>query len=448
MRALIKKIVIAALVLEARLVLARTKPKVIAVTGSVGKTSAKDLLYTVVSSTFSAKKNEKSLNSEFGVPLTILGLKTAWSSPMGWLLNLGFGIWRLGFPGEKYKFLVLELGADKPGDIKTLSSWVRPKLGVITGIGSEVPVHVEFFRDIEALVSEKSELLRALPEDGTAIVNRDDARAWEMREATRARVISYGFASDANIRGDNLHTSYDDPLDSARGKKPKGINLRVDYAGKSVPVRLCGVLGKGHAYAALAAFAVGANLGINVVTISDALGRHKFTPGRLRILPGKNGSTIIEDTYNSSPSAVKLALETLHELELTVSPMADSQPQPRKVAVLGDMLELGEYSEGEHRKVGTWIRGVADVLVCVGEKAKWIGESAIEDGFDKGSVHEFGNSQEAGKFLSSFVLSGDMVLLKASQSVRLERATEQLLEDPTKASELLVRQEKERRRKM
>ncbi|MEK7535796.1 MAG: Mur ligase family protein, partial [Patescibacteria group bacterium] len=388
--------------------------------------------------TTSVRKNEKSLNSEFGVPLTILGLKTAWNSPIDWLINLLTGFYRAITYSLKPKtypqYLVLEMGADHPGDIKYNVTNFKPTIGVLTGIGTEVPVHVEFFSTIEDLVREKSELLKALPEDGIAIINRDDARAWEARDSTRAHVISYGFTGDANIKGDNLRISYADT------GQPKGMNLRVDYAGKSVPVRLCGVLGKGHAYSALAAFAVGVNMGMNIINIADALGRHKFAPCRLRILEGRNGSTLIDDTYNSSPSAVKLALETLYDINL-----GSRIPSCRKIAVLGDMLELGEYSESEHKKVGTWIRGVIDVLVCVGERAKWIGESAISDGFPPDHVHYFPDSVSSGNFLTSDfdIRASDVILLKASQSVRLERATEALLVDPSKANELLVRQEKE-----
>ena len=438
MKEIIKKIVAKILEWEARLVLARQRPKIIAVTGSVGKTSAKDLIYTVVRSTFTARKNEKSLNSEFGVPLTILNLKSAWSSPILWFLNLCFGLWRSVLPGEKFKFLVLEIGADHPGDIKYLSSWTRPKIGIITGMGNEIPVHVEFFPDIESLGSEKSELLRVLPEDGRAILNRDDARVWDMRAESVAKITSYGFSPGANIHADNFHTNF-----------PKGISFRVDYAGKSIPVRLSGVIGRGAAYAALAAFAVGTELGINVVTIAEALGKHQFAPGRMRILEGYNNSTLIDDTYNSSPAAVKLALETLHDINLDAEgPSGPSASKSRKIVVLGDMLELGIYSEQEHKKVGTWIRGIADMLVCVGERAKMIGESAIEDGFDPDQVHYCSNSYQAGQLLVSSIQQSDIVLLKASQSIRLERATEMLLADPSHSHTLLVRQEKEWKRKI
>jgi len=437
MKEIFKKIVVVILTLEARLMLARNKPRIIGVTGSVGKTSTKDLIYTVVSSAYSARKNEKSLNSEFGVPLTILNLKSAWNSLVGWLINLGFGLWRAIILNSQFivQYLVLEIGADHPGDIKSLVSWLKPEIGVLTGFGNEVPVHIEFFPTIGDLVREKSELLKALPEDGTAIINHDDERAWEAREVTEAKVLSYGFNENSDVHGDNFHISYENDL-------PKGVNFRVDYAGKSVPVRLCGVLGNGVAYSALAAFAVGTTQAINVVSIAEALGSHLFAPGRMKILKGINHSILIDDTYNSSPTAVKLALDTLHDLN-TETRFRNPVSVCRKIAVLGDMMELGEYSEQEHKKVGTWVRGIADVLVCVGERAKLIGKGAINDGFEKNNVHELSNSQEAGKFLVGFVKEGDIVLLKASQSIRLERATEQLLADPTKASELLVRQEKE-----
>ena len=419
------------LTILARATLLKYKPKVIAITGSVGKTSAKDLIFSVVSSSFYARKSEKSFNSEFGVPLTILGLPNAWRDPLAWLVNFFRGLGLIAFPHKYPKWLVLEMGADHPGDIKSLVSWVRPRIGVLTGLGSEVPVHIEFFPSIESLVKEKSELLRNLDSFDIAIINCDDERAWHMRGSTQAQVLSYGFAKVASVQADSLHVNYDT-------KGPVGMGFRIDYDGKSLPIRLFGVLGKGHAYAAMAAFATGAVLGINLVSIAEALARHTFAPGRMRILEGLHSSVLIDDTYNSSPSAVKLALESLQELNL-----AKHFPNGRKIVVLGDMLELGEYSQVEHEKVGTRIRGVVDVLVCVGKKAHTIGESALVDGMQKDNVIFFDNSREAGVFLADMLTEGDIVLLKGSQSMRMERATEILLADHSKTQELLVRQEKE-----
>ena len=425
-----KKIIVWFLQAEAQAVIRRYKPKIIGVTGSVGKTTTKDLIYSVLSGNFSVRKNIKSFNSDIGMPLTVLDLPNAWLSPFAWLKNLLLGFWKVSiyyllsitYP----KYLVLELSADHPGDIKSPVSWLKPEIGVITGFGNEIPVHAEFFHNIESLIEEKGELLKVLPENGVAILNIDDARVWGMRGNTRAHIISYGFDQEAKIRGDGFHISYNEE------GLPKGIGFRIDYEGKSVPVRLSGVLGKGHAYAALAATAVAVKLGMNLVAISQALSEHVFSPGRMRILDGLRGVIIIDDTYNSSPAAVKIALEAIHELK-----------SGRKIVVLGDMLELGKYSESEHKKVGTWVRGVTDTLVCVGERAKVIGESAITDGFVKNNVHFFSDSYKTGNFLKDFVTTGDMVLLKASQSIRLERATEMLMANPSQASELLVRQEKE-----
>lgn len=425
--------------------LARRRPHVIGVTGSVGKTSTKDSMAAALTVGLSIRKNEKSYNSELGVPLTVLGLKSAWGSPIGWFWNILLGAFRAALRVTRYQYLVLELGADKPGDIDSLVNWLKPEIGVLTGFGGEVPVHVEFFQNIESLVAEKGKLLEALPEYGMAVINRDDARAWEMRGLTKARLVSFGTSAVADVRAEGLRISYDER------NKPKGLSFRVDVAGKSIPVRLFGVLGKGHMYAALAAIAVASELGLNLLKVVAALEAQKAPSGRLCLLAGINDCTIIDDTYNSSPAAVKLALETLHDLELPeASPPgtgALSSGKPRKIAVLGDMMELGKYSQEEHRKVGSWLPGVADVLVCVGERAKWIGESAAADGFPHDHVHYFPDSKSTGLFLSKSVHPGDLVLLKASQSIRLERATEMLLADRSKAGELLVRQDKEWKRK-
>src|SRR3989338_8371760 len=426
-----KKIIVKILEWEARLMLSRHKTHIIGVTGSVGKTSTKDAIAAALSTSLAVRKNEKSYNSEFGVPLTILNLKSAWSSPFGWLINIIIGLWRACtdyLPTSSY--FVLEVGADHPGDIGRLVKWLKPVMGVVTGFGSEVPVHVEFFPSIESLVAEKGKLLESLPEDGVAFINRDDARSWDMRSLTRDRVVSFGTSADSMTKADGVRISYDE------GGKPKGTSFRVDIAGKSIPVRLCGALGKGHMYAALAALAVANELEVNLLNAVAALEAHRPPPGRLRVLAGINGSTLIDDTYNSSPAAVKIALDTLHELEVT----------GRKIAVLGDMMELGQYSEQEHRKVGSWLPGVVDVLMCVGERSKWIGDEAQKDGFKKESIYYFADSVATGQFLvSDFgIRASDLILLKASQSIRLERATEMLLAEPSRSSELLVRQDKER----
>ncbi|HEY4518106.1 MAG TPA: UDP-N-acetylmuramoyl-tripeptide--D-alanyl-D-alanine ligase [Candidatus Paceibacterota bacterium] len=440
-----KKIIVKILQWEARLLLARYKPHIIGVTGSVGKTSTKDAIAAALSSSLHIRKNEKSYNSEFGVPLTILDLKSTWggfvTNIFGWSFNILVGLWRActyGLPTSTY--FVLEMGADHPGDIASLVKWARPEIGVVTGLGGEVPVHVEFFPSVESLVSEKGRLLEALPATGVAVLNRDDARVWDMRELTRARVVSFGTSADANVKADGLRVSYD-----ASGK-PKGISFRVDIDGKSIPVRLCGALGKGHMYAALAALAVANELGVNLLNAVAALEGHKTPPGRLRVLAGINGSTLIDDTYNSSPAAVKVALEVLHELEIAAPHFAEAS-RGKKIAVLGDMMELGEYGEQEHRKVGGWLPGVADVLVCVGERSKWVGEEAQKDGFKKENIYYFADSVSASDFLKTFVKPNDVVLLKASQSIRLEKATEMLLPEPSRASELLVRQDKEWKKK-
>ena len=435
MRNILRKFVVNILTLEARVILSRCKPVIIAVTGSIGKTTTKDLIYSILSSKLSIKKNNKSYNSEFGVPLTILGLESAWRSPLGWILNILSGLLKAITyylaPNTFPKYLVLEVGADHPEDIKRLVRWLRPEMGVVTGLGNEVPVHVEFFKNIDELVEEKSNLLRALSRDGQAIVNRDDARAWEMRSESKAPVTGYGFSPGSDILGSDLHITY------SNSGEPTGMVFRLDYDGKSVPVRLSGVLGKGSAYGALGAATVGLELGINLIQISEALSMHPFAPGRMRILAGINGAVLIDDTYNSSPAAVRMALDTLHEIK------SETGFPSRKIAVLGDMLELGEYSEREHKKVGEWLRGVADVIVCVGPLAHIMGESALVDGCEKRQVHFFATSTEAGDFLKTFVQPGDTILLKASQSIRLERATELLLADPSLASSLLVRKEKE-----
>mgnify|MGYP001594862453 FL=1 len=191
MKAVLKKIIVWLLTLEAKVVLARFKPKIVAITGSVGKTSAKDAIYAVLTTKFSARKSEKSFNSEIGAPLTILGLPNGWNNPLAWLVILVSGalvlFWR------KYPdLLVLEIGADRPCDIKNLASWIKPEVVVITRF-AKVPVHVEFFASPRQVIEEKMNLVRALKENGILILNGDDDDILEAQSEIRQKAVFYGF---------------------------------------------------------------------------------------------------------------------------------------------------------------------------------------------------------------------------------------------------------------
>jgi UDP-N-acetylmuramoyl-tripeptide--D-alanyl-D-alanine ligase len=435
MKSFFKRTIVAVLRWEAQQVLKKYHPRIIAVTGSVGKTSTKDAIFAVLSQTEHVRKSDKSFNSEIGLPLTILGRPNAWSNPLRWLQNILDGLFLILLPTQYPHWLVLEVGADRPGDIKSLASWLVVDVAVITRL-PDVPVHVEYFDSPEAVVEEKASLIRALRPEGTLIVYADDARTdmLAMRAKEKgAHVITFGLSDAADVRGINFS------LLQERGKAEWPIGMSVDaYTdGTALPLSVLGVIGAPPLLSIIAASAVGKALGKNMQEIAEGVRLYEPPKGRMRILPGIKRTLVIDDTYNSSPAASEAALDALNLL----------QPPVRKIAVLGDMLELGKHSVEEHRKIGAYAARTANLLVTVGVRARDIAAGALDAGMRDETILQFEDALQAGEALQALVQEGDCVLVKGSQGVRTERIVERLMDQPERASELLVRQEKDWRKR-
>ena len=325
---------------------------------------------------------------------------------------------------------MLEVGVGKPGDIKRTASWLHSDAIIITGIG-DMPPHIEFFSSHKHLVEEKTSLIQTLKKDGMLILNGDDKVVLEMKEKTKNIILIYGFEEGADILGSADSIFYTD-----KGE-PEGIIFRADVEGTSLPVVIDGVFGRNHVYASLAALALAYSQKFNLVTAVGALKNYDVPAGRMRLLEGINNSLLIDDTYNSSPLAAKSAIKTLGEVKTT----------GRRVAVLGDMLELGKHTIEAHKNIGKLAKEVVDVLVVVGPRAQAIKEGAIEEGMNKENIFEFINSNEAGKFMKNFVKRNDLILIKGSQGMRMERAVEAILSDQKNKEKLLVRQDEEWKKK-
>jgi len=430
----IKKIVVAILTLESRLVIKKYKPFIVAVTGSVGKTSAKDAIYAILAARGGhVRKSDKSFNSEIGMPLTVLGVANAWRDPSAWFSNICRGLDLIFFKNEYPDTLVLEAGADHPGDIGRLVSCFKPDIAVISKVG-DVPVHVEFFPSVEAVLKEKLKLAQAVKKGGTVVLYADDAKLKDLKFDGRT-VMTYGLDKDSTVKGSqpSILCKEDGVI-----KKPAGISFTLENNGKSAQIALDGVLGAQHEYPVLAAAAVGIARGMNLEAVVKAVQGYEPPRGRMNIIAGIKGSTIIDDSYNSSPTALALALAALGEIEGAT----------RKIAVLGDMMELGSFSVDEHRKAGALVAQTldadrVDLLVTVGQRAKRIGEGAIEAGMKSSRIYSFDDSNEAAAKIKDIMKAGDIILVKGSQSPRMERITKALMAEPTRAAELLVRQEKE-----
>ncbi len=422
-----KKTIVKILELEAKAIIKKYQPQIIAVTGSVGKTSTKDSIYSVMAKNFYARKSEKSFNSDIGVPLTVLGCDNAWNNPVKWLSNIWKGLSYIIFKKSYPEWLVLEVGADRPGDIKKITKWLKPNIVVVTKFAS-VPVHIEYFKSKDEVVAEKGNLVSALKHDGVLILNSDDADVFAFKNKTSNKIITYGMIGEAEVKATNYSVYYKEDTG-----EPYGVHFKVEYTNNCLPVKIIGTLGYNNIYSSLAALTVGVSLGLNLVEAAENLSRHVAPRGRMNLLKGIKRSTIIDDTYNSSPVALNSALETLRDLKT----------KNRKIAVLGDMMELGKHTSDEHKKAGIVAATACDLLVTVGLRARTIAESAIDAGLDEDSVLQFDTSVEAGKYIKDILQEGDVILVKGSQSVRAEKIVKEIMFDVNRSAELLVRQEPE-----
>lgn len=414
MKAFIRSIIGALLAFKARSYLKKHRVQVIAVTGSVGKTSTKEAIYKILSSKFDVYSSNKSFNTEFGISLAVLQeAESGFSSLIAWLKIL----WRAFFQKKKvYKKVVLEMGADKSGDIKKLVKIAAPKIAVVTAVK---PVHLAEgqFANLEAIAKEKGTLVSYLPREGMAILNNDDEYVRRMQ--TPAGKFSYGIKSPAMLTASNIKAG------------AKNLKFKASFRGQTgefvVPV-----IGAFQVYVLLPAIAVGLQLGMKLGECASALNDFQLPCGRMNPIVGVNRSQIIDSSYNASPTTVATALEVLREIKSS-----------RKIAALGTMNELGEMTHEAHIEIGKKVAGVADVLVTVGNEAPTIKRGALESGMKEDQIFTFFDSEAAGNFLKNRLKQGDLVLVKGSQNrVRMERLVKLIMKEPHKADQLLCRQGK------
>ncbi len=423
MKEIFKKIIVKILTFEAKILLKRTKPQIIAITGSVGKTSIKDAIYEVLKNHSHVRKSEKSFNSEIGVPLSVLGLPNAWNNPFKWIKNILDGAITMIHPGKYPKVLVLEMGVDRPGDMERLTAWIKPDVVVLSRL-PDVPVHVEYFSSPEAVAKEKEKLVRALKPDGVLVFNQDDEKVVKIAQSIFQQSIGYSRYASSPFMASKDKIVYEHG-------KAVGYEFTLTHLDSAVHTRILGSLGVQHAYNYAAAGAVASAYGISLEEVVNALLTHVPPPGRMRLIPGIKETLLIDDTYNSSPIASEQSLKTLGEL----------RGVKRRIAVLGDMMELGQFSIREHERIGRLVTASADILVTIGVRARGFSKGAIEQGMSAENIFEFDDALKAGKELQTFIKPGDVILVKGSQSIRAERFVEELMAEPAHAEDLLVRQD-------
>ncbi len=406
----------------ARAILKKYQPKIIGITGSIGKTSTREAIYAVMQSRFSVRRSQGNYNNELGVPLTIIGAESAGRSVFGWLKIFFKSASMLRKTVDYPEILVLEMGADHPGDIAYLTKLAPCNVGVATKVG---PAHLEYFGNVNGVLKEKRKIVEHLSPDGFAVLNYDDELVRSMAEKTKARIITYGLDDGADVRG--VEIAY-----SGKGLNIEGINFKISYQGKSVPMFLPRVFGEHQLYSALAAAGTGIAFGINLVEVGEGLKNYQPPKGRMNIIPGIKDSVLIDDTYNSSPQASQAATRAIGKLETSVV--------TRKVAILGDMLELGETAEQEHYELGKAVAEAGfQLLIAVGQYRDELARGARENGLKGLFVYE--NSDKVLENIEEIVRENDLILLKGSQGARIEKITKALMKDKSKAKDLLVRQD-------
>ncbi len=354
-------------------------PRVVGITGSVGKTTTKELVARVLAQRYRVLRSQGSFNNEIGLPLTLLELT------------------------PEYDYVVLEMGMYVRGDIRALAQIARPHIGVLTVVEA---VHAERAGRLGDIALGKQELVESLPPapEGVAILNCDDPRVCIMAGATQARVFYYGLADVADLWADRVESL-----------GLEGIRMRLHYGKETIYLRVP-LLGQHSVHTVLRATAVGLVEGLTWEEIVQGL----RAPGpqlRLVTVRGIRGSLVIDDTYNASPPSTLAALNLLQDLH------------GRRIAVLGDMLELGDYEEEGHRKVGCRAAAVVQVLITVGQRARWIAEEARICGLDPSSIFAFDTADEAIAWLQAQVQAQDVILVKGSHAMHLDQVVEALSEE-------------------
>jgi len=414
----------------AKLVLWRYKPMVIAVTGSTGKSSTKEAIYYALKNDFQVERSTSNLNTEIGLPLTIIHGYDAKKNVFLWLANIFHTLGLIILKSKNYpKIWVLEMSEDQPNLVSYLARLCRPKIGVIPWIG-EIPVHVEFHQSAKALQEEIQNLVSFLPLDGTAILNYDNSLSLEAKEKTKAKVITYGFNNGADVK------ISDYSLMMNKDFRKIGMTLRLEHQGSYVPLKLTGVFGQPQVYALAAGVAVGLALGLHLVAISQSLENYKLLKARTSFLQGIKNTWIFDDTYNSNPDALKVTLDIYHDLVLAIK-KSDFYPLKRRVLALGDMRELGKYSDEAHQQAASQIIENADILIAVGKKMKIAVEECLKLGFSQEHIFWFENSFDAGKKVKELIQEGDLFLVKGSRGIHMEQVTLAIMQEPEKAKDCL-----------
>lgn len=402
--------------------LRKGRGEIIGLTGSAGKTSCRMAITTLLSSKYKVFSTEGGLNSEWGVPLAILKQQSGYSSPALWLKAFFGSLKTLLFDWQPYDKYVLELGVDKPNDMKYLLSFIKPKVGVVLNV---LPVHTEQFVPlggdlVERIAEEKGKLIASLPFEGMAILNYDDPLVHQMSDKCRTKILSFGLSAQHDLWAEKIELG------------EFGFRMLVHFQNRTCSFETATWLNRDYAYTILAALAVGVVEDIPLEKGVEILSqRLELPPGRMGRFFGIKGTVIIDSSYNASREPTLAALDFLSTFT-----------NRKKIAALGDMRELGPLSKVEHEAVAEKAVQVADEIVTVGPQMRaYFVPKALALGFPANKLHSFLNSQEAGEFLRDKIIQGkEAILVKGSQNtIFMERVVEVLLAAPEQDRQRLCR---------
>ncbi len=406
----------------------RERPRIIAVAGSVGKSSTKHAIGIALGAETDPqiRVSAKNYNNQLGVPLTILNRPapgrsvTAWFGLLCRATCLRFGLVSIGV-----RTLVLELGTDHPGDLEYLCRIAPPDIAVLTAIGAE---HTEFFGTVDKVAREELAIIENMTPGGIAILNADDTRVLQAKNMVKGSVVTFGENVSADVRLVSTKVVVDE-----MDPRASGLDVQIVALGLSAHVRLQGTFGKPQAFAVAAALALTHALDVDFHEAAERLQSFRGMPGRTRLIEGIKHTMLLDDSYNSSPLAALSAVRDLAAFPL--------QPGARRIAAMGDMLELGALAKDAHVDLGRAIAEAdIDMLVACGTLAHVVVAAAVQAGMSEDSVFVFATSAEAGLFIQQRLRSGDVVLIKGSQGARMEKITKELMAEPLQAEQLLVRQ--------
>lgn len=411
-----KKIIIFKLNFAAKILIKRKNPEIIAITGSAGKTTTKDLVRALLSTDFEVLASPEGYNTEIGAPLAIFGERAPDNakSIFAWMSIIFRCYIKAFFKNDLAEKIVMEFGADAPGDISYLVKTYKPQKGIVLTV---LPVHLEKFINIESIAKEKGKLAEGVRRGGSVFLNIDNKYTSEMKVREGVERVTFGKDEKANFSASNIISDITGLRFSLKeGRETTDFKIRM--------------YGKQTIYPILAAIAIARKNHISYAKIKNALRDVAPFKGRMNVLEGINNSLIIDDSYNANPESMVKSLEFL------------SEQKGRRVALLGTMNELGDYAKEGHELVGRTVAKNSDLLIAVGDLAeKYMVKAALSNGMDQKKIQTFPDSSAAGEYLKKIVKDGDIILAKGSQNnVRIEKAIELILKDQDNKDTLLVRQ--------